>query len=126
MIGQAVLRALGAFWVIYGGYGIVVLAAFDLFSSLLANSILLRCCFREYRQLSIVLGRFDRAVLKRIWQFSLYASIILTTAQVIYFTDTLVVGAFLSVSAVTFYAIGGGLNLIGSRVSGGLNFRKLI
>jgi len=70
----------------------------------------LGCCVRQYPQLSVFSGRFDRSVLQRIWQFSLYASIILTTAQVIYFTDTLVVGAFLSVSAVTFYAIGGGLN----------------
>ena len=64
-------------------------------------------CFRIYPQLKVVFSRPDRRTLQKLWNYSFYAFLINVAIQVAYYTDNLVVGAFLSPSAVTLYAIGG-------------------
>jgi O-antigen/teichoic acid export membrane protein len=49
----------------------------------------------------------NKKIFKELWQYSFYLFVLAATGQVIYYTDNLVVGAFLSVEAVSFYAIGG-------------------
>jgi O-antigen/teichoic acid export membrane protein len=55
----------------------------------------------------VVFGRPDHITLHKLWNYSLYAFLIAVAIQVTYYTDNLVVGAFLSPAAVTLYAIGG-------------------
>jgi O-antigen/teichoic acid export membrane protein len=51
----------------------------------------------------------DVVILKQFVDYSFYVFIIHGATQLIYYTDNLVVGAFISAGAVTFYAIGGSL-----------------
>jgi O-antigen/teichoic acid export membrane protein len=47
--------------------------------------------------------------LQRLWSYSWYAFLITIAVQLVYQTDNLVVGAFISASAVTYYSIGNSL-----------------
>ena len=56
------------------------------------------------------LGLFDRTLIKKIYDYSIYSFAASVSARVINFTDEIVVGHFLEVRDVTFYAIA--VNLI--------------
>jgi O-antigen/teichoic acid export membrane protein len=104
---QTCARTVGIVYLLRSGHGILALAIWDLCTSLAAQGSTIFLCRRIYPQLKISLGRPDRATLAKLWNYSFYAFLINLALQVTYYTDNLVVGAFLSPSAVTLYAIGG-------------------
>jgi O-antigen/teichoic acid export membrane protein len=104
---QTCVRAAGIIWLLRSGHGILGLAIWDLVTAVAANSVLSFLCFKVYPQLKVVFTRPDRATLKKLWTYSLYAFLINVAVQVTYYTDNVVVGAFLTPAAVTLYAIGG-------------------
>jgi len=104
---QTCARTAGVVYLLRSGHGILSLALWDLCTTLLAQGVTIYLCFRIYPQLKIAFGRPDRATLTKLWNYSFYAFLINLALQVTYYTDNLVVGAFLSPSAVTLYAIGG-------------------
>jgi len=104
---QTAIRAGGIVFLLRSGHGILALAIWDLCTSIIANSITIILCFRVYPALRVVFGRPSRATLKKLWNYSFYAFLINVAVQVTYYTDNIVVGAFLSPAAVTLYAIGG-------------------
>jgi O-antigen/teichoic acid export membrane protein len=106
-IFQTCARAAGIVYLLRSGHGILALALWDLCNSLLANAALIFLCFRVYPALKIVFGSPGRATLAKLWNYSFWAFLINVAIQVTYYTDNLVVGAFLSPGAVTLYAIGG-------------------
>jgi O-antigen/teichoic acid export membrane protein len=106
-IPQTCLRALGFVLLLRGGHGILSLALWELGTSVMANLAIIVCCFWIYPRLKVVFSRPDREVLKKLWSYSSYVFLINLGVQVTYYTDNLVVGAFLSPVAVTLYAIGG-------------------
>jgi O-antigen/teichoic acid export membrane protein len=106
-ITQTVFSALGIVWVLEKGHGIVALALVQLVVSLILNAVTVLLCFRVYPDLRISFRFLDLGILKPFWKYSFYLFIIGVTGRIIYYTDNLVVGAFLSAQAVTFYAIGG-------------------
>ena len=104
---QICTRAIGIIVLLRSGHGILALAIWDLCTSIAANATTVFLCLRIYPRLKIVFSRPDHTTLNKIWNYSLYAFLINVAIQVVYYTDNLVVGAFLSPSAVTLYAIGG-------------------
>lgn len=106
-IVQTCIRATGILFLLRSGHGILALAMWDLCTWSISNTVLVVLCFRIYPQLKVVFGRPDRATLHKLWDYSLYAFLIALAIQVTYYTDNIVVGAFLSPAAVTLYAIGG-------------------
>lgn len=106
-IGQTCARAAGIVYLLRSGHGILSLALWDLCTSLVGNLLLIFLCFRVYPQLKVVFSRPQRHTLQKLWNYSFYAFLVNVAIQVTYYTDNLVVGAFLSPSAVTLYAIGG-------------------
>ncbi len=104
---QTCARAAGIIFLLRSGHGILSLAIWDLCTALIANSVTGILCFRIYPQLKIVFGRPDRSTFNKLWNYSFYAFLINVAVQVTYYTDNVVVGAFLSPAAVTLYAIGG-------------------
>jgi O-antigen/teichoic acid export membrane protein len=106
-IAQTCVRAAGIVLLLRSGHGILALALVDFCTSLLANLALIFFCFRVYPQLKIIFGSPGRETLAKLWNYSFWAFLINVAIQVMYYTDNLVVGAFLSPSAVTLYAIGG-------------------
>jgi O-antigen/teichoic acid export membrane protein len=104
---QTATRAAGIVFLLRSGHGILALAIWDLCTALIANSVTITLCFRIYPALRVVFGPPDRNTLKKLWNYSFYAFLINVAVQVTYYTDNIVVGAFLSPAAVTLYAIGG-------------------
>jgi O-antigen/teichoic acid export membrane protein len=96
-------------WILTHGHGIVALALWELIAVLLGSSLLFYLTFRVYRELRIVLDLPSRSLLSKFWSYSSWVFLINICQQVIYYSDNLVVGSLLSVTAVTFYAIGGNL-----------------
>ena len=104
---QTCARAAGFIFLLRSGYGLLALALWELGISVAANLAIVISCFRIYPRLKIAFGRPDRDTLQKLWSYSSYVFLINVAVQVAYYTDNLVVGAFLSPAAVTLYAIGG-------------------
>ena len=106
---QLVLRTAGVVFVLKSGHGIVAIAVCELFAALVSNLLLLQISRRIYPELRIRLTRPGRDILRQLWSYSFYVFLITIAIQLVYQTDNLVVGAFVSASAVTFYSIGNSL-----------------
>ena len=106
---QLSLRVIGVVAVICAGRGIVAIAWCELLAATAGNSFLVLVARKIYPELKIAWKRPRTDVLKAIWSYSLYAFLVTVAVQVIYQTDNLVVGAFVSATAVTFYSIGNSL-----------------
>jgi O-antigen/teichoic acid export membrane protein len=106
-IAQTLLSTGGTVWVLDRGYGIVPLAIMQLTVALILGIATIITCLRIYSELRLGFRFLDRGILPELWRYSFYLFVIAATGQVIYYTDNLIVGAFLSAEAVTFYAIGG-------------------
>jgi len=106
-VAQTLLGAGGTVWVLNRNYGIVPLAVMQLIVAVLLSGITVAVCFRLYPQLQIKARFLSATVVKDLWKYSSYLFIIALAGQIVYYTDNLVVGAFLSAEAVAFYAIGG-------------------
>ena len=108
-IGNNLLRAITIVLFLHFGYGIMTLALIQLgftLARLAANFSLAR---HFYPELKINPALADRAGTKLIFSFSIYSFLMHVSASLIYASDNVVIGTFLPVSAVTFYAIGGNL-----------------
>jgi len=106
---QTSTRVIGIVWLLHHGHGILALAIWELASAAVANALLIFLCFRSYPQLKIRIGRPSRETIRKLWNYSFYAFVIGIAAQLVYYTDNFVVGAYAGTVAVTFYAIGGTL-----------------
>ena len=106
-IAQTLISTAGTVWVLNRGYGIVPLAILQLTVVLLLGIATITTCFRVYPELRLGFRFLDRRVLPELWRYSFYLFVIAASGQVIYYTDNLIVGVFLSAEAVTLYAIGG-------------------
>jgi O-antigen/teichoic acid export membrane protein len=108
-IAQTILRASGVVFVLKNGFGILGLAVWELAVVLVINLVQLWLCFRSYPELRISLKQPEKTIMKAFAGYSIWVFLVHIFGQVIYYTDNLVVGAFVSVAAVTFYSIGGSL-----------------
>jgi O-antigen/teichoic acid export membrane protein len=106
---QLSIRVVGVVSVLSAGKGIVAIAACELLAAVVANGLLIYVARRIYPELTIRLTTPRREVLRKIWSYSFYAFLLTVAGQLAYETDNLVVGAFVSASAVTFYSIGNSL-----------------
>src|SRR5438093_1169905 len=108
-IVQTLLRAGGAIWLLKTGHGIVSLAVWELVVAVLANMALTMLALRVYRELQLLIRPPDSVTLRKLWGFGSYLLLVNVCGQVVYYTDNLVVGGFVSAAAVTFFTIAGGL-----------------
>ncbi len=106
---QLAVRVSGVVLVLRHGHGIVAIACCELLATLVGSSVLLSLARRIYPQLQVRLRRPGRALLRSMWSYSFYAFLTTVAVQLVYQTDNLVVGTFVSAGAVTFYSIGNSL-----------------
>lgn len=106
---QTTLRACGVLWLLLHGHGLVALAVWELAVILLAGLLTVLLALRLFPAARIRVGRPPNAVLRALWSYSATTFIFMIAVQVVINTDTLVIGAFLSVGMVTYYAIGSSL-----------------
>lgn len=64
---------------------------------------------RRYAWIRISLADFDRRTVRRILSFSVYVLLLSAGARLAFETDALVIGAFLGVGAISFYAVANSL-----------------
>jgi O-antigen/teichoic acid export membrane protein len=87
------------------GYGIVALALIHFLLSMAMSVIIFRFALRELPYLAPRLVRPERHQVAKIVAFSKYVFVTNVGEKVGYLTDWLVIGAFLPISTLTFYAI---------------------
>jgi O-antigen/teichoic acid export membrane protein len=105
-VASAALRSLAIVVALQHGLGLISLALLHLFFNavrLAVNFVLAR---KLYPQVRISVASVDRQTLRLIFSFSVFSFLLHTSLSLIYASDLVVIGAYLPVSAVTFYVIG--------------------
>lgn len=108
-LAVAAIRVIGVVAVLRKGHGIVAIALCELVASLIGNLLQVWVARRLYPELRVKLQRPQTETLRKIWSYSSYVFLTTIAVQLVYQTDNLVVGAFVSTTAVTFYAIANNL-----------------
>jgi len=103
------LRALAIVMMLSHGYSLQALALIHLAFSVLNGLAYGIASRRLYPELSLRLKDSSRSHLRMILSFSTYLFILNISNLLIFYTDTMIIGAFLSVSMITFFAIAGTL-----------------
>jgi O-antigen/teichoic acid export membrane protein len=113
---QTAIRVIGVVLVLRTGHGIVAIAVCEFIAALSGKLLQMWIARRLYPDLRIQFKRPKRETLKKMWSYSVYTFLITVAVQLVYQTDNLVVGAFVSTAAVTFYAIANQLCRYSSQV----------
>jgi O-antigen/teichoic acid export membrane protein len=108
-VTQTAIKAIGVVVILRSGRGLIALASWEFAVTLLAGIATWIAAVKIYPVCRVRLGRPDIKTLKKIWSYSFTTFIIVIAVQVVFNTDNIVVGAFVSVGAVAFYSIGGSL-----------------
>jgi O-antigen/teichoic acid export membrane protein len=116
-VSQTVARAVGVILILRSGHGLVALAYWELAIGIIGSLVTWGAAIKIYPPCRIRLSRPDIATLKMIWSYSFKTFIIIIAVQIVFYTDNLVVGAFISVGAVTLYSIAGSLAMYSGQVS---------
>lgn len=106
---QTLARAGGVLLILRSGHGLVPLAYWEVTISLLGGLATCAMALKIFPPCRVRIARPDMEILRKIWSYSFTTFIYMIAVQVIANTDNLVVGAFVSVGTVAFYAIGGSL-----------------
>jgi O-antigen/teichoic acid export membrane protein len=109
LLVQTVIRVTGVVFVLRTGHGIVAIALCELAAAVVGNLLMVWVARRLYPELRVQVKKPKRETLRQIWSYSTYAFLTTIAVQLVYQTDNLVVGAFVSASAVTVYAIANNL-----------------
>ena len=118
---QTLARACGVLVILHSGRGLIALAVWELTIVTLAGALTALVALRVFPHCRVLAIRPDMAVFRAIWSYSLTTFVFMIAVQVVINTDALVIGAFLSVSLVTFYSIGSSLVSYSAQVTGALS-----
>ena len=118
---QTVTRAAGVLIILHRGRGLVPLACWELTVLTMVGLATTIAAMKVFPHSRVKPSKPDMAVLRAIWSYSFTTFVFVVAVQIITNTDNLVVGTFLSVGVVTFYAIGGSLTNYAYQVSGALS-----
>ncbi len=117
---QTAVRIVGVVTVLRTGHGIVAIAVCELIAAIVGNLLLMWVAHQIYPELHVQLKRPKREILRKIWTYSSYAFLTTVAVQLVYQSDNLVVGGFVSASAVTFYAIANSLCRYAGQIVGSM------
>jgi O-antigen/teichoic acid export membrane protein len=107
--GNSLLSAVTIVLVLSAGKGLIALALVNLLFTVASGIIYVAAAFRVYPALSIQLSKCDLDHVKLIFSLSIYSFLLQVSFNLIFYTDSIVIGAFLSVSLITYFAIAGNL-----------------
>jgi O-antigen/teichoic acid export membrane protein len=120
-LANSLLSAVAIVLVLSAGKGLVALASVNLVFTLAAGVAYAVAALRLYPALNIRFSRCDRAHLKLVFSFSVYGFLMQTSVNLIFYTDSVVIGSFLSAGMVTFFAIAGNLMNYSRALIGGIS-----
>jgi O-antigen/teichoic acid export membrane protein len=108
-VANSVLSAIAIFFVLSAGKGLIALSLLNLFFGVAAGLAYTITAFRVYPTLKINPFYCDREHLRLIFSISVYAFLLQISFNLIFYTDSVVIGRFLSLSLITYFAIAGNL-----------------
>lgn len=120
-VGIGVLRAAAIYFALTAGYGLLALAVIQVATSVMRTTANAWYAFRLYPELRMRWGAWDPAMFRQIFSFSVFSTILLFSSSVILYSDSVVIGAFLPVAAITFFAIAGNLTEYARSVTRGIS-----
>jgi O-antigen/teichoic acid export membrane protein len=115
------LRAVATVLALLHGYGLVSLALIQLGSTVVELILGIFLSRRLYPEVQIAFDKFDRAHVALIFSFGVFAFLLQISNYLIYYTDALVIGTFLPVGMITFFAIAGNLTIYARELVGGFS-----
>jgi len=98
------------------GYGVAALALITFLESMAEYSIIAYAAKRLYSPLKPSWRHVDLSGCKELFGFGIYRFIWIIANQLIFYTDSVVIGIFLGAGAITYYAIAGSLINYGRNV----------
>jgi O-antigen/teichoic acid export membrane protein len=120
-LGSTALRTVSIVLALRGGMGLISLALIQLGSTILELLLGFLVSRKLYPDVRLAIDQFRRTHVSLIFSFGVYASLLVVSSYLIYYTDALVIGAFLPVSMVTFFAIAGNLNIYARELVAGFS-----
>ncbi|SFS16779.1 Membrane protein involved in the export of O-antigen and teichoic acid [Granulicella pectinivorans] len=102
---QVTLTSLGLIPILKSGHSIMAMAGWQLCIVLTINIVAAVACFRVCPELRIHLHRPPPELMRSLWSLGLWVLIGNGAGQLILYTDNVVVGIFVTASAVSYYAI---------------------
>lgn len=115
------IRTVAVILALQGGYGLVMLGVIHLVASVLYGAAAWLTVRRIYPELRFRSNIALMPHVKTIVSFSAFLSLIHVFGLFIYYSNALVIAAFLPIAAVTYYAIAGNLIDYASKVAGALS-----
>lgn len=108
-IASGILRNGAIVLALLRGNGLVALALIQLMFALANCTAYVLTSRRGYPQLRVRVAECDLPHLRMIFSFSFYAFLINISMNLIFYTDSVVIGYFLPISLITYFAIAGNL-----------------
>jgi len=120
-IAVSAVRAVSIVVALRSGYGLIALAVLQVTTTLARTVITVFYAHRLYPQLDLVPRTWDRESSRLIFGFGLTASLLHVTSSLMLYSDSLVIGAFLPIGMVTYFAIAGNLSEYARSVVSGIS-----
>jgi O-antigen/teichoic acid export membrane protein len=108
-LGPTAIRVAGIVWSLRTGHGIVAIAMCEFIATLVNKLLQVWVAHRLYPELRYRLRKPQSETLRKVWSYSFYTFLVTVAVQLVYQTDNVVVGAFVSLGAVAFYSIANSL-----------------
>lgn len=121
-ISAAVVRTLAIVLCLSHGKGLLALAVIQLVNSLLVSLLYYLASASIYPQLKILYTLFDLTSARLIFSFGSYLFLLNISMHLILNVDSIVIGSFLPVAQVTFFAIAGNLITYSRHLINGVSF----
>ena len=116
-VAQTIFRAGGVLLLLRHGHGLIALAWWDASVIVAAGLALFVIACVKFPAARTRIRRPGMDVLKPLWSYSATTFVFMISVQVIWNTDSIVIGSLLSVSLVTFYSIGSSLVMYSGQVA---------
>jgi O-antigen/teichoic acid export membrane protein len=108
-VGSGVLRTSAVVVALLSGHGLITLAVIQLFFTAATGATYTWLSFYKYPQLRLKVAACDWQHVRMIFSFSLYLFVLTISNNLIFYTDSIVIGYFFPVGMITFFAIAGNL-----------------
>ncbi len=102
---QTLATSIGLVPILLLGRSLISMALWQFTVVMTINLIIAATCYRQYPTLKLTLGMPQKELLRSLWNFSFYVLLLNAAGQMILYADNLVVGAFITAAAVSYYAV---------------------
>jgi O-antigen/teichoic acid export membrane protein len=120
-MGVGALRAVAIVVALKLGFGLVALALVQLGTTAVRGVAGFWLARALYPELHIELGRWDRDSLRLLFSYGITSSLVQAMGSLILYSDSIVIGAFLPVGMITFFAIAASLTDYGRSLVSGIS-----